>query len=103
MIQILTIKISSSLIRNIIFFITCFFMLNNKVNSTIVGKACFAPHECWGTEPMNALGVPLSIESRISKRLIIGGNSRGVKCRCKSGMCQFFSFSKNTNYFCDEF
>uniref|UniRef100_A0A0N5BEF4 Activin_recp domain-containing protein n=1 Tax=Strongyloides papillosus TaxID=174720 RepID=A0A0N5BEF4_STREA len=78
--------------------------LESKASSSSVpGKQCFRAHECWGTEPMDSDGLPLSINTRISKRLIIGTNSRGVKCRCRLGMCQYYSLLQSTFYSCDEF
>uniref|UniRef100_A0A0N5A4B3 Activin_recp domain-containing protein n=1 Tax=Parastrongyloides trichosuri TaxID=131310 RepID=A0A0N5A4B3_PARTI len=92
-------------IQNFVFFFClAILMLQNKISSSSVpGKQCVRAHECWGTEPMDSMGLPLSINSRVSKRLIIGANSKGVKCRCRLGMCQYYSLLETLFYPCDEF
>ncbi|KAI1705837.1 hypothetical protein Ddc_15580 [Ditylenchus destructor] len=70
-----------------------------------VAKSCTAAFECWRAEPVLEDGVPMELINRLSKRLAIGSarQTRGAKCRCRTGQCMFYEIAQRSFLPCQEF
>ncbi|KAI1699654.1 hypothetical protein DdX_17199 [Ditylenchus destructor] len=72
---------------------------------TNVAKSCTAAFECWRSEPVLEDGMPMELINRLNKRLAIGSarQTRGAKCRCRTGQCMFYDIAERGFLPCQEF
>uniref|UniRef100_A0A915CW39 Uncharacterized protein n=1 Tax=Ditylenchus dipsaci TaxID=166011 RepID=A0A915CW39_9BILA len=76
---------------------------NNAASAS--AKSCLAAFECWRSEPIAEDGIPLELMNRLNKRLTIGGSrqTRGAKCRCRTGLCMYYAIAEQIFLPCQEF